>query len=85
MVYNNNRAVSVCAHCKALNYEQNEHRCKIILANPGLDPKDLTLHDELYDKDPYRLIWKNWEDAVNYQEKLIKRSDSDQSELDEEE
>lgn len=79
-MYKGQHAIPVCAHCKGLNYPQYAHKCKYINSNPGLVPRDLTLDDELLAKDPYKLYWKNWEAAVNYQEKLVKRYEPTDSE-----
>ena len=84
-VYKGTRAIPVCAHCKGLNYDQTAHKCPVITANPTLVPRDLTVNDELLDHDDYGRYWRNWEAAVNYQEKLVKRYEPTQSEKDHEE
>ena len=70
-MYLRSKVFPICAHCKAIRYQQNSHRCKLSKLKPGLLPMDLTFHDfENLKSDPYKKYWKNWKEAVDYREQL---------------
>jgi len=75
LVYRKNKALGICAFCKAPRYQRTSHDCKVLKKYPGLEARDLTVEDsDWLNRDPYEYYWHNWEGAVKYGEILLRKN-----------